>query len=318
MFFYQGQKCPVCSQTFEPQDDIVSCPVCGAPHHRACWQQEGHCHFAADHGTERQWQKQPPQPEEPAAADTAAGQSAICPQCGAANPEYAEFCFRCGRSLPGKDWQSEPQPTQAHSYTPFTMPMFDPLGGVAPKQAIEDSTAEQLQPLIGINSQYYLPRFAKMAATGRRTSWNWAGFLLPYSWLLYRKNIAAGATALLFFVSEKIAASLLLTRLLAGTDRFGSYAELYRAMLQAVQGPQVVYLYLMMAFALCSLAIRVLCGLFGNRIYMDTILAKARRQREDPEGFPPADSLRGGGISLLLGSLSYFIVWMIELFSNYL
>ena len=153
MFFYQGQTCPVCSRAFAPEDDIVSCPVCGAPHHRACWQQEGHCHFAADHGTDRQWQRQQPAPEgQAAAADEGPSEPALCPQCGAANPEYAEFCSRCGAPLPGKDWQSEPQPSQQHSYTPFTVPMFDPCGGVPPKQPIEDSTAEPLLPLIGINS----------------------------------------------------------------------------------------------------------------------------------------------------------------------
>ena len=108
-----------------------------------------------------------------------------------------------------------------------------------------------------------------MSATGRRTGWNGAGFFLPYSWLLYRKNMAAGATALLFFISEKIATALLMARCFAGSERFSSYAELYQALRQALAGPQAVYLYLIAAFALCNLGIRVLCGLFGNRIYIE-------------------------------------------------
>ena len=55
MFYYEGQACPVCGKAFEETDDIVSCPECGAPHHRACWLAAGHCHFADRHGTPEQW-----------------------------------------------------------------------------------------------------------------------------------------------------------------------------------------------------------------------------------------------------------------------
>ena len=55
MFFYEGYTCPVCGEKFKESDDIVACPECGAPHHRDCWKKEGHCHFVADHGTDRQW-----------------------------------------------------------------------------------------------------------------------------------------------------------------------------------------------------------------------------------------------------------------------
>ena len=40
---YKGVSCPVCGQPFQEGDDIVVCPECGAPHHRACYKQLGHC-----------------------------------------------------------------------------------------------------------------------------------------------------------------------------------------------------------------------------------------------------------------------------------
>ena len=55
MFFYEGYTCPVCKREFKETDDIVACPKCGAPHHRECWKLEGHCHYAEDHDTPRQW-----------------------------------------------------------------------------------------------------------------------------------------------------------------------------------------------------------------------------------------------------------------------
>lgn len=128
MFFYEGYICPVCKQKFKDSDDIVACPECGAPHHRACWNQEGHCHFIADHGTPRQW-KRPEEPsfpsedfpaasgpspaESPSSAQRPKGDGSVkyCTRCGQQNPEYAEFCSRCGQKLSAPDWSSRGGPT---------------------------------------------------------------------------------------------------------------------------------------------------------------------------------------------------------------
>ena len=58
MFFYAGCRCPVCGQLFTENDDIVACPQCGAPHHRSCWQQEGHCHFDDRHCAGFRWERE--------------------------------------------------------------------------------------------------------------------------------------------------------------------------------------------------------------------------------------------------------------------
>ncbi len=43
--------CPVCDKDFKDGDDIVICPSCGAPYHRACYQQVGQCVFTARHAS---------------------------------------------------------------------------------------------------------------------------------------------------------------------------------------------------------------------------------------------------------------------------
>ena len=44
------KHCAYCQAVLFEEDDVVWCPECGAPHHRACWQSLGHCAREALHG----------------------------------------------------------------------------------------------------------------------------------------------------------------------------------------------------------------------------------------------------------------------------
>ena len=117
MFFYKNCRCPVCSGVFSDDDDIVACPVCGTPHHRDCWQKEGHCHYTDKHAEGFVWKREetvtPPPPiedewdeeddedfDEDVVRDTPPQDEdrppRRCRRCGFANPPYADFCSRCG------------------------------------------------------------------------------------------------------------------------------------------------------------------------------------------------------------------------------
>ena len=64
MFFYDRLSCPVCKKPFTEGDDVVACPQCGLPHHRACWASEGKCHEFDKHGTPEQWSREKAQTED--------------------------------------------------------------------------------------------------------------------------------------------------------------------------------------------------------------------------------------------------------------
>ena len=51
----EGQKCPVCHAYLFDDDDVVFCPICGAPHHRDCYNAIGHCALEDKHGTDEQY-----------------------------------------------------------------------------------------------------------------------------------------------------------------------------------------------------------------------------------------------------------------------
>lgn len=50
MALYKNTKCPVCNELFNDGDDIVTCPVCGTPHHRECYKSINHCANESLHG----------------------------------------------------------------------------------------------------------------------------------------------------------------------------------------------------------------------------------------------------------------------------
>lgn len=274
MFFYEGQACPVCGEHFGENDDVVACPVCGAPHHRECWKREGHCHFAADHGTERQWAKEKSVPK------TESAPTRACPNCGSKNPEFAEFCSHCGREMESADWHSAyTPPHQVHQYTPptyghgtsFRPPFGDPFGGVPRTERIEDVSVETVAQIVGQNSAYYLPRFFQMTRSGKKASWNWAAFLFPYNWLLYRKNILWGVLCFVFATVLEVFSSFAAWRV--------QNVATHPLSTETLQ----LYACIVLIAATATLALSLCLGFFGNYLYLQQVLRKARKLQEDPE-----------------------------------
>lgn len=307
MFFYEGQSCPVCGEYFAETDDIVSCPQCGAPHHRECWRKEGHCHFAADHGTERQWPAgQETKTQQPKTEDMPYRQ---CPNCGKKNPEFAEFCAHCGRDLGASEWHSDVPKPPVNQYTPpfqkgfAPPPMIDPLGGIPRGETIEGVAVETLAEVIGPNSAYYLPRFQQMSRTGKKTSWNWGAFLFTAKWLLYRKNLLIGWLA---FAFEFVLVF------------FSQYVEIQRnalgtAALSASSSGTFLYAMLLVV-SVASTTMCVLLGLFGNWLYMQQVLKKARKLKDDPDLQYNQNFLNTGGVSPAMALLPF----VIQMFVQYL
>ena len=97
---YVNVPCAKCGKPFTEDDDVVVCPDCGAPHHRSCYLELGHCARQDQHTDGSTWQD----PRQEAAPK----ENVTCPRCGAVNLPDAQYCATCGIPLDGS--YQGPQP----------------------------------------------------------------------------------------------------------------------------------------------------------------------------------------------------------------
>jgi len=99
---YIGHPCVVCEEVFKEGDDIVVCPDCGTPHHRACYEKLGHCGNTALHGTGKEWA--PPSQWSEKNEKVYDGESVMrCSRCGTVCRPGTLFCPVCGSPVGAKN-----------------------------------------------------------------------------------------------------------------------------------------------------------------------------------------------------------------------
>ena len=292
MISYVGLDCPVCHRPFTEEDDIVVCPVCGAPHHRACWNRLGHCACEDTHGTDHEWRR--PQQEQPHGEKR-------CPRCGTMNPEEGLFCTKCG--LPLNQEEAQATAGRGGAYSPFggqqgaPVVIVDPMGGVDPSETIDEIPVTEIASFLGINSAYYLPRFVSMHKNKSAVNLNWAAGFLSGFWMLYRRMIKPFLIFLIIMVilniPNMITSSQYISAAVQDMEYFLNNGDVNPSLYHPAEG-------LLLATNILSyitILVRVALLLFGNRIYMSYVLKKVRRIREvqeDPTSRGQMLSAQGG------------------------
>ena len=215
---YTGNHCPVCEQAFTDEDDIVVCPDCGTPYHRACWQKVGACMHRSEHAAGFEWQ-----PEIGPEAVKAAHE-ATCPNCGTRNTPGAARCSHCGCPLPRSEADSadaakpeeqvpiyarDPSAVNNRSAAPgphIETYSADREGGIyrreiGPEDTIDGIKAKDWAAYVGRSPMYYLMQFFRMSITNRKAAVCLSAFLFGPAYLFYRKMWKQGVLfALLDFI----------------------------------------------------------------------------------------------------------------------
>lgn len=283
MTSFKGINCPICNVPFSDADDIVVCPKCGAPYHRACYKQVGHCIY--NHEAGEAWQR--PQATKAEPEDTIR-----CPQCGTDNPAGSLFCSTCGKSLtaPPEQPNAAPGGNPSSAYSSF----FTAASGLHPNEQIaDDVTVDEAAKAVQVNSLYYVPIFKSIRERGR-SRFNFSALFFSGGWLLFRKQYKAGAIVIglqtLMNVLSTLVMALVAQPLMVeiytkcGIDPTTVALTKEQQMIIASEMqnyPQLIWVSLLSYLPLIlNVVIAIVIGFRGNRMYYHHIVKKIRHIRE--------------------------------------
>ena len=265
----KGISCSLCHAYLFEEDDVVYCPVCGAPHHRDCYNHIGRCALEEFHGTEKQYDKIKKK-EEPA---------------------------------------QQSVPKHENDNTPFSdFPEIDFLGGVPHDYLIDqDVTAKDARDFVVSNTMRYVPKFAKLNRHNK-SSWNFMAFLFPGGWFLSRKMYKNGIiTVLLTIISSLLAIPLNRTIYNLGIADASTYTELMQNLLSHM--PQISEGVIAASFigSVLNIAIRIICAVFGDYWYKTHAVTtiKEIKKTSDDIAF---DFRKKGGVNFFLFFIGIFAV----------
>lgn len=283
---FKNLRCPVCSVPFDDGDDIVVCPECGTPHHRVCYQRNGKCANADQHGKNFSWNEE----------DTT--QNTKCPFCGAINEPDALFCRSCSKPMtPAGSAQNEPiygnhqqndndsSQNGTHGF-PFECGTFRPEAAFYNAGFNDDDeidtgvTVRDCKSFIKINPLYYLPVFRNIKKF-KKGRFNFASALFSGGWFLYRKlyipgAIITAAMALCFFLEaffindfSRLYSDAISALQASNTTAYGLgvYAAIFNYAVANFTTQELILFLIPPVAAVARIIIMIISGFLGNKLY---------------------------------------------------
>lgn len=282
------KSCSACHAYLFEEDDVVFCPVCGAPHHRDCWKAFGECALHEYHGTDKQYT---PYVEEKPAQEPVAEETRTCPFCKESYPKTENVCPKCGM----------PSSTKSGIH----IVSLDLLGGVpADTDLGKGVTAEEARRFVVTNTQRYIPKFAQMAA-GFKRSWNWFAFLFPSVWMLSRKMYKSGILVTVFTVIFSLFTMPMLTAV--DTSSAATTNEMMQMMLDAIPSLSPAALIFAAVGTIAYLVLRIVIGIIGDSMYHKYTINTVSRIKSE-SGDTSLDFEKLGGVSFIAMAIGYLAV----------
>lgn len=319
---FKNYTCPVCDERFKDGDDVVVCPECGAPHHRDCYEQTGHCYYENRHSDDFSFEEI--KKENQSGADNKDEEDWVCPNCGYKNERNAFFCIGCGKPLnaprenvSSQSAQSGAQNTQQGKTTPpfgfgASYVATDPLGGLNSEEEIADNvTAGEMAKFVGKNTTYFSIVFSRIRKINR-SRFSFSAFIFSGGYFLYRKMYFLGTVIAL----AMIALNVLSTYIMITPEWSQCYndimntASLDRASLiqtvtqdgTAMMG-KVLYIYLPFVLSVLRYVIMAFCGITANRKYYGHCTRKINEIKADRD-LPDTNKAleQRGGVNMALAA----------------
>lgn len=184
---YENYKCPVCHRQFEKDDDIVTCPECGTPHHRECYKLVGHCVNEGLHKNDYSFlEAEKPikkEPEEiyysPSENEDLQGEDII----NEAKAQSVKDDEESNNDDKSKKAQG--------GFSPFQTIQID-MGQYSEKGEIDGVSITDIAATIRNNVPRFISKFKQFSEKKKKLSWNWSAFFFGSFYLLFRKMYKQG------------------------------------------------------------------------------------------------------------------------------
>lgn len=222
---YIGLKCGICGEAFKDGDDVVVCPECGTPMHRACYKTTGACPNTDKHGSgfvfdgfgkisdaalgRKKDEKESREFLTGEDADRIQASLRLekqrddapgakgCPVCGSKNRQGANFCDNCGTRL-SNDVLPTAMSMEDGGYSDpkfFASYAIGQSSEIPASSVYEDNiTAGDVACYVAVNTPYYLGAFKRIKDGSGK--FNFSAAVFSGVWFLYRKLYKLGALML--------------------------------------------------------------------------------------------------------------------------
>ncbi len=291
----KGAACVRCKAYLFDEDEVVVCPICGAPHHRDCYDAIGHCALEELHGTENQYDIASAKKEAEAKVKENSSYQAP-PKSNFNNDTFS------GRYSENQ-YQQNRYNNPPYGANPFMN--FDFLGGVPNDYELaENVTADDAKNFVISNTHRYIPKFASFNSK-KKASWNWLAFLFPVPWLFCRKMYSLGFLTGFF----KIVSTLLSFPLAAKLSQLGvmntaSYPQMLRELYSIIPTLSKELILITLASSLLNIAIMVVTGIWGDYWYKKHTISAVQVIKRDSNN-QNEDYRKKGGVNIFWFYLAY-------------
>ncbi|MBQ9902547.1 MAG: DUF2628 domain-containing protein [Clostridia bacterium] len=252
---YKKSSCVKCQEAFDDNSDIVVCPECGAPHHRECWKEIGHCALEEKHSAGYEWQ-----PEKKYIGSvqhgtkeeiTSSVERVICPNCGRSTKKSEKYCEYCGYFIYKESDPFADEPVKND---------LEELFQFEPGEMIQGVPAGDIKRFVGNMWIYYIPRFIRMSRSKSPVSFNFTAFFAHGFWFVSRKMYLLGIVMILTVTGSSL------------------YQAYFASVMDQLTGNRLA-LGSMLSLLLSALEfiIMILSGLFGNRVYLNYCVKKIKK-----------------------------------------
>lgn len=311
LIIHPAGECPVCKKKFHEGDDIVICPSCGAPYHRHCYVEAGHCLFSEQHSPGFEY-KAPVTEQTKKNPSSGNSGGILCQNCQTVNDARNIFCENCGSPLhtAAKEAQSAGVPPVG-GYPPtgetLPPPAFRPgMAGFYQQPSfageISGIPAQDWADYIGPSAPIYLQRMAIMEKYRYKISFMISAFLFGPCYFAYRK-MWGWAAITLFLSLALFMPEMLWVSAQAGTP-----------LLPAVSIETLDYIST--AAKWLSLGVQVFTGVYALTLFQKHAVKQISAIRKTAQGNDYRNQLaHRGGISILglLASIAIMVAFFFVL-----